>query len=264
MPPQQRTLTVWQGQVPFRVHVAGSGPAVMFLHGPWGLKWRSFLDALTGRFTVYAPEHPGTTPGDPDAIRHIDSLWDLVLCYDEMLDRLGLSEVMLIGHSFGGMVACEIAAARPSRIRRMALIDPIGLWKDDAPVTNWMLLSAQDLPRYVFRDVNGPAAKALFAIPDDLEDGALARTNLTWAMGSTGKFIWPIPDKGLRKRIHRIEAHTLLIWGAEDRLVPFVYAEEFSRRLPKTRIEVVKEAGHAPHMEHPESVAALVEAFFIA
>ncbi len=236
----------------------------MFLHGPWGLRVGSFLDALAGRFTVYAPEHPGTTPGEPDAIRHVDSLWDLVLCYDELLDRLDLGEVMLVGHSFGAMVACEVAALRPARVRRLALIDPIGLWKDDAPVTNWMLLPAQDLPRYVFRDPDGPSAKAMFGIPDDLEDGALARTNLTWAMGSTGKFIWPIPDKGLRKRMHRIEAPTLLLWGSDDRLVPFAYAGEFSRRLPRARIEVVKDAGHAPHMEHPESVAALVEAFFIA
>ena len=50
-------------------------------------------------------------------------------------------------------------------------------------------------------------------------------------MGATGKFIWPIPDKGLKKRIHRVKAPTLLIWGAEDRIVPPVYAEEFARQI---------------------------------
>ena len=72
-----------------------------------------FLDALAERFTVYAPEHPGTAPGEPDAIREVDSLWDLILCYDELLEHLGLSEVMLVGHSFGAMMACEVAALRP-------------------------------------------------------------------------------------------------------------------------------------------------------
>ncbi len=80
-------------------------------------------------------------------------------------------------------------------------------------------------------------------------------------MGSTGKFIWPIPDKGLKKRIHRIAAPTLLIWGEGDRLVPRVYADEFARRLPRTHLEVVKAAGHAPHLEQPEATARLVQAF---
>lgn len=258
---RQQTVTVWQGRVPLTVHVKGEGPAVVFFHGPWGLTWGSFLDALARSFTVYAPEHPGTTPGEPDAVQHVDSLWDLILCYDELLDQLRLPEAMLVGHSFGAMVACEVAAMRPSRIRRLVLIDPIGLWRDDAPVTNWMLVAPQDLPGYVFREPEGPAAKALFSIPEDPEAAAQARTRLTWAMGSTGKFIWPIPDKGLKKRIHRIEAPTLLVWGQDDRLVPLVYAEEFARRLARTRIEVVKGAGHAPHLEQPETAAHLVQAF---
>ena len=264
MATEQRTVTVWQGRVPLRVHAEGQGPAVVFFHGPWGLTWGPFLDALARRFTVYAPEHPGTTPGEPEAVQHVDSLWDLVLCYDELLDHLRLHDAMLVGHSFGAMVACEVAALRPSRVRRLALIDPIGLWRDDAPVTNWMLVAPQDLPGYVFREPEGVAAKALFSIPEDPEDGALARTRLTWAMGCTGKFIWPIPDKGLKKRIHRIEAPTLLVWGQDDRLVPLAYADEFARRLAKTRVEVVKGAGHAPHLEQPEAASRVVAAFLTA
>ncbi len=83
-------------------------------------------------------------------------------------------------------------------------------------------------------------------------------------MGSTGKFIWPIPDKGLKKRIHRVKAPTLLIWGAEDRLVPPVYAEDFMRQIAGARVETVKDAGHAPHLEQPALVAELVRSFLRA
>jgi len=261
MATEPRTTTVWQGRVPFRVHVKGEGPAVVFFHGPWGLYWGPFLDALARRFTVYAPEHPGTTPGQPDTVYQIDNLWDLVLVYDELFDRLEITDAALAGHSFGAMVACEVAAHRPARVRRLMLIDPIGLWRDDAPVVNWMLVPPQELPGYVFREHDGVPAKALFSIPDDPEDGALAKTRLTWAMGCTGKFIWPIPDKGLKKRIHRIQSPALLVWGEHDRLVPLVYAEEFARRLPKTQLEVVKGAGHAPHLEQPDAVARLALGF---
>ena len=58
-------------------------------------------------------------------------------------------------------------------------------------------------------------------------------------MGATGKFTWPIPDKGLKKRIHRVTAPTLLVWGKEDRLVPPVYADEFARRLADARVQTV-------------------------
>jgi pimeloyl-ACP methyl ester carboxylesterase len=83
-------------------------------------------------------------------------------------------------------------------------------------------------------------------------------------MGATGKFLWPIPDKGLRKRIHRVQAPTLLVWGKEDRVVPPVYAEEFARRIAGARVEIVDQAGHAPHLEQPDAVAPLVRDFLSA
>ena len=83
-------------------------------------------------------------------------------------------------------------------------------------------------------------------------------------MGATGTCIWPIPDKGLKKRIHRVKAPTLLIWGAEDHLVPPIYAEDFLRHIPGARIETVDKAGHAPHLEQPGAVAGLVRDFLRA
>jgi pimeloyl-ACP methyl ester carboxylesterase len=86
---REQTIAVWQGQVRLRVLTKGSGPALVFFHGSWGLDWDPFLDELARGFTVYAPEHPGTTPAAPDDIHHLDGLWDLVLCYDELLRALG-------------------------------------------------------------------------------------------------------------------------------------------------------------------------------
>jgi pimeloyl-ACP methyl ester carboxylesterase len=261
---EPRTVAVWQGHVPLRVHVKGAGPAVMFLHGPWGLQWGPFLDALAQQFTVYAPEHPGTSPGDPEVIQHVDTLWDLVLCYDELLEALGLDALAVVGHSFGAMMACEVAALRSSRIRRLALLDPIGLWRDDAPVINWMLLSPAEMAAHVFVAPDGAAARAMFAVPEDPEEGALARTRLTWAMGATGKFIWPIPDKGLKKRMHRIKAKALIVWGEDDALVSVVYAQEFAARIANARVEIIKDCGHVPQVERLEILKPLVANFLAA
>ena len=159
------------------------------------------------------------------------------------------------------MVACELAAAYPRRVRRLTLIDPIGFWRDADPIVNWVKLSPAELPNYIFHNPAVEAAQQMLG-PSEPPDAAIAaRVRLMWAMGATSKFIWPIPDKGLKKRIHRVSAPTLIVWGADDRLVPYVYAEEFSRRLADARVHIITGAGHAPHLEHPVSVADLVRDF---
>jgi pimeloyl-ACP methyl ester carboxylesterase len=260
----ERTIPVWDGKVRIRVQSEGSGPPLVFLHGPWGFTWDPFLGELAKSFTVLAPEHPGTTPETPDDVYQLDGLWDLVLCYDELFTALGLEQATLVGHSFGGMLACELAAAYPARVRRLAMIAPLGFWRDGDRVVNWMMLDPARLPEYVFRDPKSEAARRMFGGGADPEAAIDARVRLAWGMGATGKFIWPIPDKGLKKRIHRVKAPTLLIWGAEDRLVPPVYAEDFMRQIAGARVETVKDAGHAPHLEQPAVVAELVRSFLRA
>ncbi len=259
---QERTVAVWQGRVRMRVVSKGRGPVLVFFHGPWGLTWDPFLDRLAESFTVYAPEHPGTTPDAHDDVYHLDGLWDLVLCYDELLETLGIRNAAFVGHSFGGMVACEVAAGYPDRVRRLAMIAPLGFWRDPDRIVNWMMLEPAALRAHIFRDPEGDAARRMFP-RTDAQDAATteARVRLMWAMGTTGKFIWPIPDKGLKKRIHRVKAPSLIVWGREDRLVPAVYAEEFTRRLSGARVETIDGAGHAPHLEQTDTVARVVRDF---
>lgn len=252
-----RRVSVWQNKISPNVKVAGSGSPVVFLHGAGGLMWDAFLDALATRHTVYAPEHPGTTEGDPDAIAHLDNLWDLVLYYYDLFDALGLKSVPVIGHSFGGMMAAELAASNPERVSKLVLMCPIGFWRDDVPIPNWMTITpASDLPKYLVGDPEGPVAKQMSAAPDPE-----MTIRMIWCMACTGKFVWPIPDKGLKKRIHRIKAPTLVLWGKQDRLVPAAYAQEFTSRIPGSRVEMLDQTGHVMTMEQPAKVAGLIEEF---
>src|SRR5260370_37829216 len=109
------------------------------------------------------------------------------------------------------MVGCEVAAAYPGRAGRLALIDALGFWRDADPVVNWMMLNPDDLSAQIFHDPRGEAARRMFGRPGDHEPAARGR--ITGAMGATGKFIWPIPDKGLKKRIHRGKAPRLVVCG---------------------------------------------------
>jgi pimeloyl-ACP methyl ester carboxylesterase len=260
----EEIVRVWGDRIDVRVQVRGSGPPVVFLHPAPGLAWDPFLEDLATSRTVYAPLVPGTSPDDPDAIDEVRDLPELVLIMQEALLALGLAGADLIGSSFGGMLACELQATFPGMFGRLVLLDPIGLWRDDAPVANWLMTAPADLPALLFADPSSPEAQAVFALPEDPTAAADAIAAMTWAMGCTAKFVWPVPDRGLARRLHRITAPTLVVWGERDALVPVVYAEEFGRRITGARVEVLEGCGHAPQVERREETLALVREFLRA
>ena len=204
---------------------------------------------------------PGTTPGKPDAIREVDDIWDLVLVYEEAIRALGLDAPVAIGQSFGGMLALELARRSRALFSRVVALDPIGLWLDEHPVANWVAAAPEELAAMLFSDPGGEAARAAMAMPEDLDAMIAAIATVSWTIGATAKFVWPIPDKGLGKRLHRIESPTLIVWGKDDKLVSSAYAEEFGKRIAGSRVEVLDDCGHIPQLEQPERTLALVTDF---
>jgi pimeloyl-ACP methyl ester carboxylesterase len=258
-----RDVEVWDGQVRTKVIIGGSGPPLLYLHPILGLQWDPFLDALAQHHTVYAPYLPGTVPGDPDAHKALEDVWDLTLCYDEILDALGLAgrPVAVVGHSFGGMLAAELAATRPERVSKLVLLCPIGLWTDGRPFQNPHLLSFEELAVAAFADPAGPVATAALTLPEDPEAMGEALIAISWTMGVASKFWWPIPDRGLSKRLHRITAATLVIWGEQDGMISPEYAADFARLIPGARAEVLPNAAHVPHLERYDVVPEMVAEF---
>jgi pimeloyl-ACP methyl ester carboxylesterase len=257
----ERSVSVWGGRLELTVQVAGSGPPLLYLHPAAGLHWDPFLEWLAGSHTVYAPQAPGTTPGRPEAVGAVDDLWDLVLAYEETIRALGLERPAAIGESFGGMIACELAAHFPTLFSRLVLVAPVGLWLDEHPVAYWVAAAPEEIPALLFHDPAGEAARAATALPDDPDAAVATIAGTAWAIGCTAKFLWPIPDKGLTKRLHRVTTPTLVLWGKEDALVPSAYAEEFGGRIAGSRVEVIDECGHVPRVEQYERTVALVSDF---
>lgn len=260
--PEVRKLRLWQNRITTDVEISGSGPPLLYLHGPWGLNPdRPFVEHLASTHTVYAPKFPGTTSGDHEAIHALDQWLDLVVYHGELIDALKLAGPALAGHSFGGLVAAEIAAASPGSVGRLALIDPVGLWRDDLPVKNWMLLSDDARRRALFADPAGEAAQRFFAVPGDPAQRVETLAAFVWAQACTGKFVWPIADRGFKNRIHRISAPTLIVWGAADGVIDPAYANEFARFIADAQVELIERAGHLPHLENLPSVGTKVGDF---
>jgi pimeloyl-ACP methyl ester carboxylesterase len=254
-------VEVWDGQVRTQVLVGGDGPPLLYLHAVLGLSWDPFLDSLAEHHTVYAPYLPGTAPGDPDSHKAIEDLGDLTLVYDEICDALGIASTAVVGHSFGGMVATELAATFPSRVSKLVTFCPIGLWTEGRAWTNPYLLELSELAAAAFADPSGPVAAAALTLPTDPEAAGEAIIAMNWAMGVAGKYWWPIPDRGLAKRIHRVTAPTLVIWGEQDGLIDPAYAQDFGRLISTCTVEVLPNAAHIPQLERLDVVAPMVAQF---
>jgi pimeloyl-ACP methyl ester carboxylesterase len=258
----ERVIDVWGGRIKLRVKTIGKGAPIVYLHPAAGLVFEPFLAALATSHEIFAPEIPGTSDGDPNAIHAVNDVFDLVLIYEEAITKLGFaSPPIVLGQSFGGMLAAELAACFPRLFSRVVLCDPIGLWQPDLPIANWMTTPLSELTQLLFKDPSCNAARAMFAPPSDPAAAVTAASSRVWALACTGKFVWPIPDKGLHKRLHRIQAPTLILWGEDDALVPVGYARQFEAAIATSRVEIVPNAGHIPQVEQMEATLALVRGF---
>jgi pimeloyl-ACP methyl ester carboxylesterase len=238
------------------VYRAGGGRPLVFLHGVECYRGEDALvAALARRYAVVAPVVPGYADV-ADAVELRDAR-DLALHYDSLLETLGMDDALLIGHSFGGMIAAEIAAHVPRRVARLVLIAPLGLWHDDYPVAD---LAARTPPEMQEMLWGGAASRpAAGAAPANDADGLERMVAAMNGLATFAKFTWPIPDKGLRRRLHRIAANTLVIWGEQDAFVPARYADDFVAGVPRARKRLYPGSHMLPYERPGDIVDAIAE-----
>jgi pimeloyl-ACP methyl ester carboxylesterase len=234
------------------VLTGGAGPPLVWLHGVQRTEDDDpVLAALAGRFTVVAPQMPGRA--DLAELDDLRDIHDLALHYDSLLQALGLESVTLVGHSFGGMLAAEIAAHTPTRVGRLVLASPMGLWNDDYPVEDLLARPYRQIEELLWRGSSAPPPEREPADADGLYE-------IVTAVGAVAKYTWPIPDKGLRRRLHRISMPTLILFGEADAFVSCRYGAEFEAAIESAKARIMP-GGHMAPYEQPEAFARVVEAF---
>jgi pimeloyl-ACP methyl ester carboxylesterase len=243
------------------VYRAGQGPPLVWLHAADGIDdGHPLVQELTLRHSVVAPLAPGFA--DLAELDDIGDIHELAMHYEDVLDELGLEAATVVGHSFGGMIAAELAAHYPRRVKQLVLIAPVGLWRDDEPVTDIFAVPLPELPHVLFADPAfippPPAGDEAGALPEMEALVSLAR-----GMASVAKFMWPIPDRGLARRLHRIGARTLVVFGTEDALVPASYADDFVVGIADAEAVLVHGAGHMVPVERTQAVLEAIDAFLV-
>ena len=253
---QTRMLAVRGGLFNTEVLEAGSGSPLLFLHGEYGLEPNDFHAELAKHFHVVAPRHPGF--GESTGTEHLLDLHDLLYYYLDTLDALNLRNLPVVAQGLGGMFAAELAVLQPERFTKMALIAPYGVWNADDPVYDIFATTPKELAERLFFDPTQPGAKAISEAPDEQERFIAFMVDRAKSMATSAKYLWPIPNRGLDKRSHRISTPTLLVWGEADRIIPPSYAKAYQKLIPHAQIAMVPKASHLPDVEQPQALAKTV------
>ncbi len=257
---EMTAISVANGGFHVRVWREGEGEPLLFLHGFDGHPGdAAFLQRLAQTRRVYVPEHPGF--GDSTGIDQIDDVLDMSLYYRQLIETLGLQQVDIIGHSLGGMFAAEFAAICQQHVRRLVLVSPFGLWLDETQVPDLFAMSAGQLQRATWHDPESPPAQQALSQSANGRTGIAAVVGRAGNLSAAGKFLWPIPDRGLRKRLPLITAPTLVISGDSDRLIDPAYGAAFAAAIPNAKQLTIANAGHLPMLEQPDAFADAVEPF---
>ena len=244
-----------------RVLEGGSGAPLVFLHGAGGLfPQNPFLDELATRYRVHAPELPGY--GESTGEELLEDMLDFALHGWDVVATLGLEQPHLVGHSLGGMIAAEMAAIAPNDLAKLVLVGAAGLWLPEHPIPDIYSFLPHEYAKVLFHDPEKGQAMLIggldFTNMEALADFYIANSR---RMATAGKILFPIPNRRVAKRLYRVTAETLVLWGRQDQLIPPVYGEAWIRLVPGARLAQIDEAGHMLPYEQPKAFVSAVANF---
>ena len=246
------------GDVDIELHEDGTGTPLLFLHSGGGFEpEQAYVRLLAQHYRVIAPSHPGF--GNSSLPDWIDSIDDIAHLYLELMDRLDLARVHIVGCSIGGWIATEMATKSPERIEKLILVGPVGVKtgsREKLDIPDIFAMSEEQMLKLRFHD---PAKGRidLKALSEE-QMRIIARNNETLAL-----LVWEpyMHNPKLKHRLHRLTMPTLFLRGASDGLCSADYIQRYAALVPGARSETIAAAGHLPHVEQPDAFAAKVASF---
>jgi pimeloyl-ACP methyl ester carboxylesterase len=238
----------------------GSGRPLVWLHGVDGINPQAaWFQGLAQHFDVIAPWHPGFGHSElPKEFRHIS---DLVYFQMTLLETLGVRDAVLVGSSFGGWLAAEMAVRSTERFSHLVLLDACGIkvgGREDRDIADLHALPQEEISRLAFHD---PAKRELdYSALSDEELLGIARSREAFTY-----FGWKpyMHNPGLARWLRRVAIPALVLWGESDGIVKSDYGRAYARLLGNAQFQLVPQAGHYPHIEQPVSVVDHI-AHFVA
>jgi pimeloyl-ACP methyl ester carboxylesterase len=228
---------------------------MLFLQSSQGItSAERFLGLLAQKRRVIAPFHPGF--GRSTLPDWLDSVEDIAHIYLELMDRLNLNTIDLVGCSIGGWIAADMATKAPERLKHLVLVGAVGIKTgppDKLDVPDIFAMPQDQLNALVYHDPEKSAPD--FKTLPEPELQTFVRNRETLALIGWEPYMH---NPKLKHRLQRVKVPTLFARGASDGLVSADYLASYAALLPSARIVTVAEAGHVPHIEQPDKFAATV------
>jgi pimeloyl-ACP methyl ester carboxylesterase len=229
---------------------AGKGEPIVFLHGAGTGGGFDHMLPLAAERRLIIPVHPGFGGSDDDP--RIDSLLDYAVHYAGLFGQLGLDKpVDVIGHSLGGWIASLLASLKGQLVRRLVLACPAGLRVDAHPATDIFMIPPE---KFLSTFVSDPDTLTRMASVPVTNEMKVARYR---EMTSLARIIW---DKAYEPKLDRwlagIAAPTLLLWGAQDKVLPVELAQHWARHIPDATVKAFEGAGHLLFNENRDALEA--------
>ncbi len=254
-----RTTTVKIAAGECRVLEKGEGDTVAYLAGLGGVPtWLPFLDDLARARRVVVPSLPGF-PGASADFHRLDDHLDWVTVTLDLLDAAGVGGADVVASSVAGMLAADVAALSPGSVHRLVLIGPWGIYDPDLPGADVFATTPDEQPSLICVH---PERWAVAMAGPEGADPVDTRVEAYRASEAAARISWPVGDRGVAKRLHRVGQPTLIVWGEQDRILPSSYAERWAARITgPTEIAIVPDAGHHVVIDQPEVTAKQIHAF---
>lgn len=283
LPPLEGHVPAWPGEVRGPVYVRTGPPGGepgLFVHGLGGssTNWTDLVALLAGRVQAEALDLPGFGRSAPPTGSY--RLGTHVRAVVDRIEARGAGPVHLFGNSLGGAVSTLVAAKRPDLVRTLTLVSPalpsLRPRRGSDPRLPLLLLpglealarrqlarvSPEQRARAVlelcYADPSKVSAERLAEAVDEVRrrsrlgyDGAAFTGSLR---GLVGSYLARGP-RAVWRQAARTQAPTLIVWGAQDRLVDVSLAPRTARTIPDSRLLVLDGVGHVAQLERPEVVA---------
>jgi pimeloyl-ACP methyl ester carboxylesterase len=236
----------------------GTGHPILLLHGFDTITAEAtFVDRLARYGEIIAPSSPGF--GNSPRPKDFDTAYDLVHLYLATLAALPGDKITVLGFSFGGWLAAEVAAACTHRIDRLILADPLGIKISDRETPDILDIfnkSPEEVRQRSWHDPDRFAPDY-----DAMSDEALvihARNREALCLYAWHPYMY---NPQLKRWLGCIDVPTLVLWGESDRVVSPDYGRTYAAMIPGARFELIERAGHHPEIEQPESFVDRVARF---
>lgn len=273
-----------------RVHhtQGGRGTPVLFIHGLGSsgyLEWRFNLEPSAAHHRIYAPDLPGFGRSEKPRARYGIPYFTRFI--DRYMEDRGLHSAAVVGASLGGRVALELALKYPQRVRKLVLVNSLGLGRPAMRLTYGLITlprvgetvmkvtrnALNWVPSAMIRRVAGRYVGASSDLSRTMDDSYL--DNLRELYGAEGyhdaylatvrSLVTPSAllgnDYDVSGRLQEIRVPLQLIWGADDPLFPVAHAARAHALVENSRLAVIEGAGHTPQAERPEEFNRVLLSF---